>query len=78
MPKNKTPKGLIEKPRLLPISDTTRYFGLMILSAVMGFMEMWLWKFGHTDQYGLFFGLAFIGGALYCARQYIKYRKKRA
>lgn len=75
MPNNRPPKDLLKKPRLLPISDTTRYFGLMILSAVMGFIEMWLWKFGHTDQYGLFFGLAFIVGAFYCARQYIKCRK---
>ena len=75
MTNNRTPDDLNKKNRLLPISDSLRYLLLTILSGVMGTIEMFLWKVGHTDQYGLYFGLAFIGGTFYCARQYMKCRK---
>ena len=58
------------------ISQTTRHGLLMVLFSVMGAVELWLWKIGHANQYGLHIGLAFIVGTALSAIQYIKYRKK--
>ncbi|MEN8207207.1 MAG: hypothetical protein ABFS24_14530, partial [Pseudomonadota bacterium] len=58
------------------IPQTTHHGLLMILFSVMGVIELWLWKVGHANQYGLYIGLAFILGAIVSALQYIKYRRK--
>ncbi len=76
MMNNRTPGDVTKTPPPLPISDLKRYAMLTIFSGVMGSMEMWLWKVGYTDQYGVYFGIVFIAGTLYSARQYINCRKK--
>ena len=58
------------------ISQTTRNGVLAVLFSVMGTIELWLWKIGHTNQYGLYIGLASVIGAILSALQYIKYRKQ--
>jgi hypothetical protein len=42
----------------------------------MGAIELWLWKTGHANQYGLYVGLACIAGAIVSVFQYYKYRDK--
>jgi hypothetical protein len=58
------------------ISKTARYGLLMLLFGVMSAIELWLWKAGHTNEYGLYIGLALLVGAILSALQYFKYRKQ--
>ena len=59
------------------IKETTRHGLLMILFSVMGAIELWLWKIGHANQFGLYIGLALIIGATLSAFQYSRFRRKR-
>lgn len=58
------------------IAKTTRYGLSVILFSVMGAIELWLWNLGHTNQYGLYIGLALIAGAVLSAWQYSEHRKR--
>jgi len=58
------------------ITQTTRHAILTIVLFVMSVIELWLWKIGHANQYGLYIGLALIFGAILSAGQYIQYRRK--
>jgi hypothetical protein len=58
------------------ISKTISNGFLAILFGVMGAIELWLWKIGHTNEYGLYFGMALIVGALLSALQFIKHNKR--
>ena len=57
------------------IPQSTRHGLLTILFSVMGAIELWLWKIGHANQYGLYIGLALLAGATISVFQYYKYRK---
>ena len=48
----------------------------MLLFSAMGAIELWLWKVGLTNEYGLYIGLVLIVGAGLSAVQYIQYRKQ--
>ena len=58
------------------IPQTKRHGLLVILFGFIGVIELWLWKVGHANQYGLYIGLAFTVGAAVSTLQYIKYRNK--
>ena len=46
------------------------------VNSAMGAIELWLWKVGHANEYGLYIGLALGVGAILSAAQYIKSRKQ--
>ena len=58
------------------VSQTTHYGLSMLLFSAMSAIELWLWKAGHTNEYGLYIGVAFAVGAILSALQYIRYRKQ--
>ena len=49
--------------------EARRHALATIVFAVMGGIELWLWKVGHANQYGLYIGLALLAGALLSAFQ---------
>ncbi len=58
------------------ISQRKRHGLSAILLGFIGIGELCLWKVGHTNQYGLYIGIALIVGAVINAVGYIKLSKK--
>ena len=51
------------------MSRKHRYLGAFVLFSILGFGKLWLWREGRSNQYGLYWGLAFAIYAAWCLFQ---------